>query len=745
MNFSKRQFLCSYLLFLFIIGCEEEGIRKIHKNLASLTPVKDCYDLEKQLKQREIEEMKERLDENLKDALERLERAKRRSCRRTKDRSCYMDEFGKRRCESAPAANWRCLTGGGEHISSSSSPSSKKSASQYSKTNTQVEDVDEADFLKNDGGYIYILADNHFQIIDAWPPQEAKKISTIKIEGEAKRLYVHKDRAVIYSSLSPSGRRKSHQRSKIGKLMCISLRRRECTYGYDCEFTGDGNDLKITIFDISNRKRPILLREIDLNGSYLNSRRIGDAIYTVVIFPEFSLDHKLSFWPEDYYKCGSCREEACSEQEIIRMFRKLEMKNKQKIMQTNLSGFLPTIKDTRYIGGFPIINDELLNDCRNFYISKQQDGKSFLTLLSFDIDAHKSLYASTIIDRPGAVYASSSSLYIATRHYYNEGKPWFYRDTNKIDEVTTVHKFKLDIKSPSSIYVGSGIVKGRILNQFSMDEYNGYFRIATTMGRVPDPNVHSTISILKEIKGELKLVGIIDNIAPTEDIRSARFNGDKGFIVTFKKTDPLFVLDLSNPKEPKIAGELKIPGFSTYIHMLDDKHILSIGYDADDQGDFAWFTEIMLQIFDVSNLSNPRLIHKEVIGTRGSTSDAATNHLAFNFFRPKNLLAIPMVICEGGEEWGGSYGDIMTFSGLMVYRVTIKGGFSYLGGVSHEEPETEEHHWGACSNWWTESNSKVKRSIFMDDYVYSIALDLIKINHLDHLGFDLASIDLNNN
>jgi uncharacterized secreted protein with C-terminal beta-propeller domain len=245
---------------------------------------------------------------------------------------------------------------------------------------------------------------------------------------------------------------------------------------------------------------------------------------------------------------------------------------------------------------------------------------------------------------------------------------------------------------------------------------------------------------LEDKGGELEVMGQIDKIAPTEDIRSARFDGDRGFIVTFKKTDPLFVFDLSNPYKPEIAGELKIPGFSTYMHRMDADHLLTIGYDSEDYGSYALFQGIILQIFDVSDMSNPTLTHKEVIGTRGSTSDAATNHLAFNFFRPKELLAIPMVICEGGG--GSSYGSMMTFSGLMVYKVTASEGFDYLGGVAHEEAETEDTYRSACSNWWTNSDSKVKRSVFMDDYVFSVTEDEIRVNLVSELGTDIAVVNL---
>jgi uncharacterized secreted protein with C-terminal beta-propeller domain len=283
------------------------------------------------------------------------------------------------------------------------------------------------------------------------------------------------------------------------------------------------------------------------------------------------------------------------------------------------------------------------------------------------------------------------------------------------------------------------VVKGRVLNQFSMDEYEDHLRIATTTGHAPSPDVHSTLCILKENSGELEIVGQVDNIAPTEDIRSVRFDGTRAFVVTFKKTDPLFAFDLSNPTAPRIEGELKIPGYSTYMHLMDENHLLTIGYDADDQGDFAWFQGILLQIFDVSEMSDPKPLHKEIIGTRGSTSEAATNHLAFNYFAPKDLLAIPMTICEGGS--GGYYGTEMTFSGLLVYDVTIKDGFSKRGGVSHVEPGSEDS-WNNCGSWWTDSNSVVKRSIFMDDYVYSVALDQIKVDSLDNLGHDVSVIDL---
>jgi uncharacterized secreted protein with C-terminal beta-propeller domain len=177
------------------------------------------------------------------------------------------------------------------------------------------------------------------------------------------------------------------------------------------------------------------------------------------------------------------------------------------------------------------------------------------------------------------------------------------------------------------------------------------------------------------------------------------------------------------------------------MHLMDENHLLTIGYDADEQGSFALFQGVQLQIIDVADLNDPRLVHKEVIGTRGSTSEATTNHLAFNYFGSRDLLALPMTICEGTGT-GGSYAHEMTFSGLLVYEVTIDDGFARLGGVAHAEPQSGPDYWSACGNWWTDSNTLVQRSIFMESFVYSIARDKINVANVDDLSNVLVSIDL---
>ncbi|HYQ16242.1 MAG TPA: beta-propeller domain-containing protein, partial [Polyangiaceae bacterium] len=309
---------------------------------------------------------------------------------------------------------------------------------------------------------------------------------------------------------------------------------------------------------------------------------------------------------------------------------------------------------------------------------------------------------------------------------------------------STIHKFALDGVSTS--YRGSAAIPGHVLNQFSMDELDGVLRVATSSGWVPDPSVSSNLTTLSERDGGLSQLGSIGGIAPTEDIRSVRFDGTRAFVVTFKKTDPLFVFDLTNPAAPAKLGELKIPGFSTYMHPLDHDHLLAIGFDADDHGDFAFFDGIQLQIFDVSNLANPTLLHKTTIGTRGSASEALTNHLAFNYFPAKGVLALPMSICEGGDD--GVYGDKLTFSGLMVFDVSLENGIKEHGRMPFVDSEQVTSSLGpnaTCGNWWASSTSDVKRSIFMDDYAIGISDTKYQVAPLSALSSVVQTLPLGTN
>jgi hypothetical protein len=614
------------------------------------------------------------------------------------------------------------------------SPSANDSAgaSEVSGTNNQVGGVDEADFIKNDNKYIYVATGSSLRVIEAWPAESAHEIANVPLPGQAKKLFVEGNRALVYSGTPATAQSNGGGGGGSGAFGAAPSRRGgsgECTYGYDgCIPSGDGTETEISIFDITDRAAPKLVRSVHSSSSLIAARRIGNAVHTVL--GQASLTSSLS--SQEQVAVGIDPSEA----EINAAFDAAIARSDAKIDAINVGNVLPTWTDST--GQAPALE---------LYQSSMPDGSALTSVLSLDIGSvDPTLKVASVIGRPGWVYASAGSLYMAVPHQPVQGWGWY--DGYAPSELSTIHKFSIGTTPRATGYIGTGVVQGRLLNQFAMDENDGFLRVASTTGRAPSPEAHSTISVLEEKAGKLDVVGKIDQIAKSEDIRSVRFDGQRGYIVTFKKTDPLFVFDLADPRAPKTMGELKIPGFSTYMHMMDATHLLTIGYDAADQGDFAYFTGVILQIFDVSNPSDPKLTHKETIGTRGSSSEALTNHLAFNYFAPKNLLALPMTVCEGGNTNGG-FGTEMTFSGLMVYDTTVASGFSLRGKVAHPNSSASggnqnDHGYYdmGCSNWWTNATSEVKRSIIMDDWVFSVSDTRIKVNNLNALATDVKELSL---
>ncbi|HSO32837.1 MAG TPA: beta-propeller domain-containing protein [Labilithrix sp.] len=582
----------------------------------------------------------------------------------------------------------------GEHASSAAVAQAKTASG----TNNQVASVDEADIVKTDGRYVYIASNGALQIVEAMNP---RMVSVTKLHGTTVReLFVKGDRAVVYTS--------------NGAV------RPRCTYGYDCAFGGDGSTTNIIVLDIANRAEPKVVRELELSGSLMAARRIGDAVHTVVADGD-SQAPAFETWPSGMQACGN------PEKTVREKFARLKADNERKI-RAQTSTF-PTLRE----------QGRETRLCNGLLRTPLHDGKAFTSVVSFDLASdHSAPTSATLQSRPGVVFASADALYLSVVHRKQgaAGAPW-YSFYPSVDEASEIHKFSLGSSGTATRYVGSGVVPGHVLNQFAMDEWYGYLRVATTRGRVPDPKVSSSISILAPTPGgNLVRVGAIDKIAPGEDIRSVRFDDDRGYIVTFKKTDPLFVVDLAQPSSPAILGELKIPGFSTYLHRLDPDHLLSIGFDANDHGDFAYFDGVILQLFDVKEPTRPKLVHKEKIGSRGSSSQAATDHLAFNYLPEQGLLALPMTICEGGGD--GQFGGTLAFSGLLVYDVDLEKGFTRLGGVDHGTKGV------SCSTWWSKASSAVKRSVFLDDLVYSIADDRVKVQRMEKFGVDVADLALRN-
>ncbi|MCP4707807.1 MAG: hypothetical protein GY869_04215, partial [Planctomycetes bacterium] len=271
---------------------------------------------------------------------------------------------------------------------------------------------------------------------------------------------------------------------------------------------------------------------------------------------------------------------------------------------------------------------------------------------------------------------------------------------------TRMYKFAMD--QASAPLVATGSVAGTILNQFSMDEHEGYFRIATTSTNDQREQINS-IQILEQNESQLNIIGSINNVGVTERIQSVRFMGDIGYMVTFRNIDPLFTFDLSEPADPKILGELKIPGFSRYLHPVAGNHLIGLGQDADLNGRTLG---LQLSLFDVSDLSNPQRIDTFSFSENGdyARSEAEWDHHAFSWFGDHDILALPV-----------SYHNPNVYA-LDVFEVTPDEGFDYLGQITHDQ--------------------RIKRSLQIDDMLFSLSDDAIKVHEIDDPDQEISALKL---
>jgi hypothetical protein len=609
-------------------------------------------------------------------------------------------------------------TGWGGASSTPTNGGDTSAPTSVSETNNQVADVDEADLVKTDGQYLYLAQDAELRIVDAWPAAEARAVSTTPLDGAATRLFVLGDRALVYVSIPRAGMEGSDW---------LQTSASDCTYGYDCDFSGDGSATEVVILDVSDRASPKILRKLEFAGSLIAARRIGATVHTVVSIGEVGIMGLV--YPNLSQLLCNTTDLAAAQEEALAAIEQAREDNEKFLDEASFDIGVLASEDGRALGA---------SDCSDFYRELAGDGTGVTTLASLDLSKDDDPKLANIFSRAGAVYASADALLMATPHQQS-GMPYWYEGM-AADEASTVHQFAIGEAPETTLYLGSGIVAGHVLNQFSMDVYDGYLRIATSKGRVPDPDVESVVSVLELKDGALGIVGQVDGIGPKEDIRSVRFDGKRGYLVTFEKTDPLFVLDLSDPRAPAVVGELKIPGFSTYMHLLDDSHLLALGYEADDQGEFSYFNGIQLQIFDVTDATQPSLLHKKVYGTRGSSSSALTDHLGFTYLPDRGLLTLPMSICDGGGD--GQYGTL-SFSGVVALDVSMEDGFTELGRLEEPYPtgDTQFYYGAACADWWTDSNSVVDRTVVLDQFLYAISENRVRVQDLGNLGVDVKVVD----
>ncbi|MGG7618222.1 beta-propeller domain-containing protein [Bacillus coreaensis] len=430
------------------------------------------------------------------------------------------------------------------------------------------------------------------------------------------------------------------------------------------------------VYDVKDPTKPTLEREISLEGYLSSARKIGSKVYLIANhFPQYWLledDDGVDLRP-----------------------RYSDSVNKEE--ETSVS-----YDEIQYIPG-----------------SKEAN---YTTIAAFDLaEPSQEAKITTYLGSGGQLYMSKENLYLALTNW---------RSADEREEAFTPKTmiYKFGVNQLDVTFQGSTELVGTILNQFSMDEHNGYFRVATTEGDSWDESKPSKNHLIVFDKN-LKQVGTLSDLAKGERIYSARFLGDRIYIVTFKETDPLFVIDASEPSNPTILGELKIPGFSNYLHPYDENHIIGFGYDTklvtmEGDKEPRVITEgVKLSLFDITDVNNPKEKFTEIIGGRGTYSPLNYDHKALLYNRENGLFAFPINVYESVK--GNEYEQKFIFQGAYVYNLSLDKGFSLKSKITHMKGKELYEEW----------ENEIQRLVYIDAQLYAISHSKISSYSLENYQF----------
>lgn len=557
----------------------------------------------------------------------------------------------------------------------------------FSTTNVQVPGVDEPDFVKNDGGHFYDLVADSLVIVDAVPADRMQVAGKAAIEGTPLSLLLHGDTAVVFSiAPAPAGM----ERPAPGGVPYPIYATPDVAMIAPC-LPGGGCGgyvtpvVKLTVFDVSQRSAPAARREVYIEGSYVAARLAGGKLHLVTSArppgPE------LEYWTNASVPPTQADIDA------------LIAENERRIRAATLEDWTPRVLDRA--AGATGATPRLALAADRCFKPAIVDGRTILAVSTFDLDAGGAPACAGIVAEAGEVYASASSLYVAS---YAWDYWWSFGVGSEPTDETRVHAFAIGGPTGPE-YVGSGRVPGRVLDQFAMDEHAGYLRVATTTEASFQSGAPRRNHLFVLDAKSLETVGSIRDLAPDERIFSTRFLGEKGYIVTFEQIDPLFALDLADPRRPRVMGELKVEGVSTYLHPVGADHLLAIGNAIQNNR----VVGLDLSVFDVSDLASPVLAHRRTLA--GAYSQAQHEHKAFGYYEATRTLAVPL------SDWQSS----PPFAGVEVYDVSLASGFTLRGKIDHTDLATRLG--------WSYA-PEVVRTAVIGGVLYSISNAGIKANDI---------------
>jgi uncharacterized secreted protein with C-terminal beta-propeller domain len=558
----------------------------------------------------------------------------------------------------------------------------------FSTTNVQEVGVDEPDIVKTDGKRIVAVSDQRVYVIDV-TGDEPVLLDSISVDNVwVSEIVMSGDRILVlgnsdYYSL-PGGGAREIAPGPWGSPLTV-----------------------ITEIDMSDPTDLEIDRELFLDGSYLSARMVGDTVRIVLrAFPT-----GLEF---EYPSSSGLRAE-----------RDAEKANQEIIENSTIDNWVPYYVLEDHRGGVSTTTEGNLLACNQTFHPEEFSGFGMLTVLTVDlsegIDPDK---ATGVMADGETVYASSDSLYVATTRWIDwqllEDEDAFEDETEGY--TTAIHKF--DISDPNeTVYKATGEVPGHLLSQWSMSEHNGNLRVATTdagswWGWRTDES-ESFVTILEDNDGKLEQTGQVGGLGLGEQIYAVRMMGDTGYVVTFRQVDPLYVIDLSDPTNPTIEGELKIVGYSAYLHPIDDGLLIGVGQDATEEGRTLG---TQIAVFDVSDPANPERLHKMTL--EDGSSEVEYDHRAFLHWPATGLTVVPVQRWSWDESKGEDF-----FAGAVGIKAS-RDGIEKINTVTHME-DSIDYEWDA----------QIRRSVVIGDSLYTISYKGLLKSDLETLK-DQAFLDL---
>ncbi|MCL2322875.1 MAG: beta-propeller domain-containing protein [Oscillospiraceae bacterium] len=603
-----------------------------------------------------------------------------------------------------------------------SANNSRNFAPDVSSTNIQVEGVDEGDIVKTDGDYIYSINNNFYldkskndgyyksiytiNITSTIKNGEFKKISSFNIEGQPLEMYLKDKKLVVI--ISPQAQYLDIKTNEILTQEEYDQKVQEL-YSNSTISEDESNDFfyryqyqsltTALIYDVSDPANPQLKREFSQEGYYSSSRLIEDDLYLITNKSDYAIIYNTK---EDI----------------------------------NLNNIVPFTIDS-IDGG----NRKAMSST-DIKIFENPNGYSFVLVSGINIKNDKKAVTKACLGGSDIIYCSLNSLYITSRYYGEQTQP---SGRIAIDMIMPSNSdtdiIKCNLKSGKPDFYASARIPGSILNQYSLDEYDGYLRVATTKGNLLDTTGENiSKNNLYVLDDKLNIIGKIEDLTPGEQIYSTRFIGDKGYLVTFKQVDPLFAIDLSNPKEPKIIGELKIPGFSQYLQPVSENLLIGIGNNTetivkkDTDAVITTTTGMKLSLFDVSDPSDPKEIQNYMLGASGTYSEVLYNPKALLYSKEKNIIAFPVSLTEGDNF-------NITFIGYYIFGFDEVTGFTLKGRVTHYD-KLPGNDYIDDKTYYDSIGFDIKRGVFVDDVLYTISDKMIQANSLSDFSL-IGKVQLN--